>query len=67
MSPPIPELARIGATQAPQISATVDAQLKFDSFETTTITELPTEQAQIDMRLVQGDPLNACEKDGKIE
>jgi hypothetical protein len=52
MSPPIPKLARIGTAQTPQISATLDAQLKLNGFETAMVAELPTQQAQIDMGLV---------------
>ena len=67
MPPPIPELTRIGATHAPQISATLDAQLELDGFETAPIAELPTKQAQIDMGLVQREPLDGCEEDWEIE
>ncbi|MEO6306863.1 MAG: hypothetical protein ABIO96_12590 [Nitrospiraceae bacterium] len=42
MSPSIPELPRIGATHAPQIGTTLDAQLKLDAFQTATIAELST-------------------------
>jgi hypothetical protein len=52
MPPPIPELASIGAAHAPQISATWDAQLEFDGFETATIAELSTKQPQINMGLI---------------
>lgn len=58
MPPTIPELASIGAAHATQISATLDAQLELDGFETATIADLPTKQAQIDMGMVQREPLN---------
>lgn len=42
MPPMIPELASIGAAHVPQISATLDAQLELDGFETAAIADLPT-------------------------
>jgi hypothetical protein len=41
----------------------VDAHLELDGFETATIADLPTEQAQIDMGMVQREPLDSCEED----
>ena len=67
MPPTIPELSSIGAAHAPQISATYDAQLELDGFETATIADLPTKQAQIDMGMVQREPLDSCEEDWEIE
>jgi hypothetical protein len=67
MPPAIPELARIGTAHAPQISATWDTELELNGFETATIAELPTQQAQIDMGLVQREALDTCEEDGQIE
>jgi len=67
MPPTIPELASIGAAHAPQISAIVDAQLELDGFETPTIADLPTKQAQIEMGIVQREPLDSCEEDWEIE
>ena len=67
MPPTIPELASIGAAHAPQISPTLDAQLELDGFETATIADLPTRQAQIDMGMVQREPLDSCEEDWEIE
>jgi len=67
MPPTIPELASIGAAHAPQISATLDAQLELDGFETATIADLPTKQAQIDMGMVQREPLDSCEEDWEID
>jgi len=63
MPPTIPELASIAAAHAPQISATLDAQLELDDFETATIADLPTKQAQIDLGMVQREPLDSCEED----
>jgi hypothetical protein len=43
------------------------AQLELDGFETATIADLPTKQAQIDMGMVQREPLDSCEEDWEIE
>jgi hypothetical protein len=45
MPPTIPEVASVGTAHAPQISATLNAQLKLDGFKTTTKAELPAKQA----------------------
>lgn len=63
----IPELAQHRRRSCPQISATLDAQLELDGFETATIADLPTKQAQIDMGMVQREPLDSCEEDWEIE
>jgi len=67
MPPTIPELSSIGAAHPPQISATLDAQLELNGFETATIADLPTKQAQIDMGMVQREPLDSCEEVWAIE
>ena len=60
-------LARIGTAPVPQISATWHTELELNGFETATIAELPTQQTQIDMGLVQQEALDTCEEDGQIE
>jgi hypothetical protein len=64
MAPTIPKLTRIGATHAPQISATWDAKLELDGFEPASIAKVTPKHAEVYMRLVQREPLDRGEEDG---